>query len=97
MATEHVNRCDRCHHVCLQAFSTAKEMLCPRCALHHASDCIRAGKPVHLRLVKPVHTAAASRERKGAKARPDFVYDRRVLKNGTAVVRQLKVVARANG
>lgn len=66
MATEHVNRCDRCHQVCLQAFANSKAMLCPRCALHHASDCIRGGKPVHLRLVQHTHAAIAKPERRKA-------------------------------
>jgi hypothetical protein len=94
MATEHVNRCDRCHQVCLQAFANSRAMLCPRCALHHASDCIRAGKPVHLRLVQHVHATAAVPSRNGAKVGTSFAYDRRVMKDGTPVVRQLKVVAR---
>lgn len=94
MATEHVNRCDHCHQVCLQAFVNSKAMLCPRCALHHASDCIRAGKGVHLRLVQHAHAVAAKPLRNGGKVRTSFVYDRRVMKNGTPVVRQLKVVAR---
>jgi hypothetical protein len=66
MPTEHVNRCDRCHQVCLQAFVNAKAMLCPRCALHHASDYIRAGKAVHLRPMRHAHVLAAKPERRKA-------------------------------